>query len=96
MFGFKYLLSVIILSFIYDRSKSQRSYNNWLFDYIKDKDDDKMLKIHGIVYLLLHFRRKGDTESVETCLIVFDEQISKNEKLTKLKKKLLETMDLKL
>ena len=93
MFAMRHVFSVLILSLMYERSKSQRNFNNWLFDYIKDLEDGKFLKIHGVVYLLLKFSDLKDFESVETCLIVFNEQIKIDDRLKKFKKTALKKLE---
>jgi hypothetical protein len=88
MFAFNYIIPVAILSIVYKFQKSQRSFNNWLFDYIKDKTVGNYLKTYGILFLLLSFKEKSDFESIEVCKTIFKEDIAQNDRLIKFVKKM--------
>lgn len=64
--------------------RSKRSFNNWLFDYIKEKPMNSKLKHNGILYLLLSFEDVSDFDSISVCSTVFHEDISNSHRLYKI------------
>jgi hypothetical protein len=65
-------------------SRSERSFNNWLFDYISPKDEHSPVKNCGIQWLLLSFEDDQDNESLKTCLDMFNDEIQINPRLLKI------------
>ncbi|MBA6337493.1 hypothetical protein H4J57_09795 [Colwellia sp. BRX8-7] len=84
MFIIKYILVISYLMLVYHLSKSERSFNNWLFDYIEPKKKFSPLKNCGVQWLLLSFEDSGDKESLKTCLGAFENEISNNPRLKKI------------
>lgn len=84
MFLIKYILVILYLMSVYHLSKSERSFNNWLFDYIEPKKSFSTLKNCGVQWLLLSFEDAGDKESLRTCLRSFEDEISNNPRLKKI------------
>lgn len=83
MFRVKYILTILYLMSIYHLSNSDRSFNNWLYDYIETKKIFSTLKTCGILWLLLSFEDEGDQESLKTCLKAFESEISNTPRLNK-------------
>lgn len=88
MFAFNYIIAVAVLSIVYKFQKNERSFNNWLFDFIKDKDVGSYLKTYGILFLLLSFKEKSDFESIDVCKTVFEKDIAQSNRLIKFVKKM--------
>ncbi|MCL1067541.1 hypothetical protein L2735_12100 [Shewanella olleyana] len=84
MFILKYILVIGYCIFVYKLSGSERSFNNWLFDYISSKPTQSELKSVGIQWLLLSFEDAKDEESLKTCLEVFDDEIKASSRLKKI------------
>lgn len=84
MFIFKYVLVILYCTLIYKLSRSERSFNNWLFDYISKKGKYSAIKNCGIQWLLLSFEDDQDKESLKTCFDVFHEEIHINPRLSKI------------
>ena len=89
MFAARYVTSILYLFFLYKGHRSGRSFNNWVFDYIKEKKVGSVLKHDGLLFLLLSFEDNNDLESITVCLEVFDTDISKSKRLLKVRKRLV-------
>lgn len=77
---------------VYQYSRSTRSFNNWLFDYILPKQPGNISKRCGIQWLLLDFKDSQNTESLMTCLDVFSDEIVNSPRLLKISLRIRSTL----
>jgi hypothetical protein len=94
MFIIKYVLVILYCTLTYKLSRSERSFNNWLFDYIIPRDKHSLVKSCGIQWLLLSFEDGHDHETLRTCLDVFHEEIQINAKLEKISRRIKNNIEL--
>ena len=84
MFIIRYVLVMLYCICVYNFSRSNRSFNNWLFDYISPRQQASMLKNCGIQWLLLDFEGSNNIESLKTCFEEFSEEIFNSPRLSKI------------
>jgi hypothetical protein len=90
MFVIKYVFVILYCGLVYKLSRSERSFNNWLFDYISQKDEHSPVKNCGNQWLLLSFEDDQDKESLKTCLDMFYGEIQINPRLRKISTRIKE------
>jgi len=84
MFLIQYFICIVYLTFLYKISRSERSFNNWLFDYIKLKPVSSRVKGNSVMYLLLSFEDTSDFDAIEVCRTTFREEILASCRLRKI------------
>lgn len=84
MFLFQYVMVIVYFTVIYKISRSTRSFNNWMFDYILCMEKYSGIKACGIQWLLLFFEDSGDEESLAVCLKSFKDDIAESPRLRKI------------
>jgi hypothetical protein len=84
MFLIRYSVVMLYCICVYNFSRSNRSFNNWLFDYISSRQQASIIKNCGIQWLLLDFEDSKNTESLKTCLEEFNQEIFNSRRLSKI------------